>query len=244
MLEVEGIIVNETKYGETSKVLNILTKTHGLIGVMAKGANSLKSPLRSTSTKLTYGFFIIYYKKGKLSILKEVTIINHFKKIKKDIEKISISSYLLELSESTHKQNNNPNIYKLLIETLLKIEEGYNPKALMNILELKYLYYLGVAPILDECAICGKKVHIITLSSYKGGFICQNWYQNEKIVSEKVIKLIRLFYHLDISKINKLSISKEIEEEINNFLNDYYTRYTGLYLKSKDFLKNLSKISY
>ena len=59
---------------------------------------------------------------------------------------------------------------------------------------------------------------------------------------EKTIKLIRMFYYVEIDKISKLDISKQSEMEINNFLTDYYDRYTGIYLKTKDFIKNLNKI--
>ena len=113
----------------------------------------------------------------------------------------------------------------------------------MNILELKYLDFLGVLPILDECALCGNKHGIVTLSSYKGGYICDKCYTNEKMVSEKTIKLIRMFYYVDISKITKLDISSKSKNEINIFLDDYYSRYTGLYLKSKKFIQNLQKIA-
>ena len=51
-----------------------------------------------------------------------------------------------------------------------------------------------------------------------------------------------MFYYVDISKITKLDISPEAKNEINMFLDDYYTRYTGLYLKSKSFIKNLQKL--
>ena len=71
--EVEGIVTSETNYSETSKIINVITKEHGLIGIMAKGARSLKSPFRSVTSKLTYGKFIIYYKENKLSTLKEVS---------------------------------------------------------------------------------------------------------------------------------------------------------------------------
>ena len=52
-----------------------------------------------------------------------------------------------------------------------------------------------------------------------------------------------MFYYVDISKISKTEISLNIKKEINEFIDDYYSRYTGLYLKSKEFLKNLNKIS-
>ena len=34
--EVEGIILRETPYGETSKIIQVLTKDRGMIGIMAK----------------------------------------------------------------------------------------------------------------------------------------------------------------------------------------------------------------
>ena len=39
-----------------------------------------------------------------------------------------------------------------------------------------------------------------------------------------------------------LDISDKIKYEINDFLDRYYDKYTGLYLKSKDFIKNLNKL--
>ncbi len=241
--EVEGIIVSETSYGETSKIINVITKEKGLIGIMAKGCKNIKSPLRSVTSKLTYGTFIIYYKEGKLSTLKEVSIINSFKNLKKDITGISYAAYILELSEGVIKQSKNTKIFDLLVEALTKIDEGFDPLVIMNILELKYLDFLGVMPVLDGCAMCGNKHGIVTLSSYRGGYVCDKCYTNEKMVSEKTIKLIRMFYYVDISKISKLDISRESKNEINLFLDDYYSRYTGLYLKSKKFIKSLQKIT-
>ena len=241
--EVEGIIASETNYGESSKIVNVITKEKGLIGIMAKGCKNIKSPLRSVTSKLTYGRFIIYYKEGKLSTLKEVSIINSFKNLKKNIAGISYAAYLLELSEGVLKQSKNKKIFDLLINSLEKIDEGYDPLVIMNILELKYLDFLGVMPVLDECAICGSKHAIVTLSSYRGGYVCENCYTNEKRVSDKTIKLIRMFYYVDISKISKLDISSSSKNEINIFLDDYYSRYTGLYLKSKKFIQNLQKLA-
>ena len=66
---------------------------------------------------------------------------------------------------------------------------------------------------------------------------------DKKIVSEKTIKLLRMYYYVDISKITKLEVSKQAKNEINVFLDEYYERYTGLYLKSKKFIKNLGKLT-
>lgn len=239
--EIEGIIIKEKDYGDTSKILDVFTKDYGIIGVIAKGAKSMKSKLRSVSSKFTYGTFNIYYKEGKLSTLKEVDVINSFKNIKSNIECIAYSTYLLDLSEQVYKQNNDIQIYDILINSLIKINEHFDPFALLNIVELKYLKFLGIMPELGKCCICGN-TNVVTLSSDKGGYICSNCRTYENILDNKTLKLMRMFYYVDISKIDKLSISNSIKLEINNFLDSYYERYTGLYLNSKKFLNNLKNI--
>ena len=239
--KVEGIVINEKAYGETSKIINVITKEYGIIVIIAKGARTLKSEFRVSTAKLSYAYFNIIYKEGKLSTLVSADIINPFKSIIKDINKISYAVYILELSEQVVKQTNQ-NIFDLMLSGLIKINEGYDPLIIMNIIELKYLDYLGVMPVLDRCSVCGSTNNIVTLSSDKGGYVCKNCYSTEKIISEKTIKLIRLFYYVDISKISKLEIGDVSKKEINDFLDMYYDRYTGLYLRSKTFLKNLEKV--
>lgn len=237
--EVTGFIFSEIPYGETSKIINVLTKEHGLIGIMCKGAKQLKSKNRATTLRFTYAKFNIYYKKDKLSTFSSADIINPLKNIKSDIILISYLSYLTELTTQVIKQSSNSIIYNDFINTILKIEEGLDPLILTNILELKFLDFLGVGINLDSCIECGNKTNIVTISADKGGFLCTNCLTNEKIVNKKVIKLLRLYYYVNISSIKKLDIDQDIKQEINTFLDNYYDRYTGLYLNSKDFLKTI-----
>lgn len=238
--KVEGIIVNEIPYKETSKILTVFTKD-GMIGIVSRGCKKIKSPLRAVSNKLTYGVFHINYRQN-LSTLIEVDIINTLNQIRKDITKISYVSFLTNLTIQVYKHESNKDIYDLYINSILKINEGYDPLVICNILELKLLDYLGIKPIIDRCSVCGNTNDIVTISSYKGGYLCNHCHGNEKIYNTKTIKLIRMFYYVDISKINKTDISLNIKNEINEFIDDYYNRYTGLFLKSKDFLKNINKI--
>lgn len=242
LTEVTGIVIQESNYQESSKLVTLITKEYGILRVLAKGAKKLKSDLRNATTKLTYGTFYLYYKEDKLSTLASADIISRFYKITTDIEKISYATYILELAEQVMKQNQDEVIFDLLIQTLTKIEEGLNPFLLTNILELKYLEFLGVMPIIDGCSVCGRTTSIATLSSSRGGYVCNQCLKNDPLVSEKAIKLLRMLYYVDISKINKLDVNSQVQKEINTFLEEYYDRYTGLYLKSKSFLKNLNKI--
>lgn len=240
--KIEGIVVSEKDYRETSKIITVLTKEEGVLSLLAKGAKGLKSDLRSNTSKLTHGTFTVYYKENGLSTLTSVDLIHNFKNIRKDIEKISYASFLLDLAEQTSKNSMDEQIFDELVESLIKIDEGYDPLVITNILELKYLDFLGVMPALDACSICGSKTNITTVSASSGGLVCKGCITNEIMVSEKTIKLLRMYYYVDIKKISKLEVSEEAKKEINAFLDSYYDKYTGLFLKTKSFLKRLNKI--
>ena len=240
--KIEGIILSEVDYKESSKIINVLTKEYGIIGFIAKGTKKVNSPLTAVTSKLTYGYFHVKYKENGLSTLMEVDVIDRFKNIKKDISMMSYSLYLLELSDRVYKHSENNTIYDELIASLKKINEGYDYQVITNIFELKMLDYLGIKPVVDECVNCGSKHDIVTISSYKGGYLCKNCARGEVIVNIKTIKLLRMFYYVDINKISKLEVSDSIKKELSRFIYDYYDRYSGLYLKSREFLSNLEKI--
>lgn len=237
--KVIGIVLSDTNYSESSKILNVLTKEHGKIGIISKGCRNLKSSLRSVSSKLTYGYFNIYYKQEGLSVLISVDVINDFSNIKQDLFKIGYATFLSDLTNQVLKETSSNEIFDLFINGLIKINDDFDPMIITNIIELKYLNYLGVMPILDCCSVCGSNKKIVTVSSFSGGYLCVNCYKNEYIVDEKTVKLLRMFSYVDISKIKELNILPKNKNEINKFLENYYDRYTGIYLKSKDFLTQL-----
>ena len=51
-----------------------------------------------------------------------------------------------------------------------------------------------------------------------------------------------MFFYVDIAKISKLDVSLEVKKELSQFINDYYDRYSGIYLNSKKFLKELENL--
>lgn len=239
---VEGIVLSEVNYSESSKILNVLTREFGLIGIMSKGCRNVKSKLRGVSRKLIYGTFNIYYKESGVSTLISVDLINSFSKTMMDLTKISYSSFILDLVLQVVRQNNDSKIFELLRDSLIKIEDGINSLVITNILELKLLEYLGVKPNLDSCSLCGSTKNIVSLSGTDHGFVCGSCYTNQRITNIDTIKMIRLYDLVDISTINKLDIDKNIMNEINTFIDEYYEKYTGLYIKSKDFIKQVNRL--
>lgn len=241
-MDVKGLVLNETNYSDSSKILNVLTSEYGLIGIISKGCRNLKSKLRGSSRKLVYGTFHFYYKENGLSTLISIDVISDYPKTIMNLKNVVYASYLLDLTRQVVKQSKDEAILALLISALDKIENGLSPAVVTNILELKYLDFLGVSPVVTGCAVCGKTTNIVSLSPTAGGFICKDCYQNEGYYSDKAIKLLQMYYYVDLEKITKIDVNPKVNMEINKFLEDYYDRYTGIYLNSKKMLKNVIEL--
>lgn len=233
LVKTKGIVLKETPYSETSKVLNVLTSDYGLIGILSKGCKNMKSKLRGISNKMVYAEFTIKYKETGLSTLTEGNYINSFKNIFNDIKKANYSFYLMDLVYQIVSENNNKNLFPLLEQGLIKINDGLSPELVSNIIELKLLKYLGVNLNLSNCVLCNSP-DIFNLDIDNGGVICKNCYHEGYVFNNKTIKLLSLMEQLDLSKITNLEITDEsIFMEVNDFLHEYYSAYTGLYLHDK-----------
>lgn len=250
IMTVEGMVISESLYGESSKILKIFTRDLGIISVLSKGCRKPKSNFRISSSPLVHANFDINYKEGKISSLIGVSVINYFKNIILDYTDISKKTYSFftislinqVLNQKGIEKSEIESIYDLLVSTINKINGGVNPSILLDIVRLKLLDFLGVKPSLDSCSNCGSTSSIITFSSEKFGYVCSNCYQNELLVNKESIKMIRMLYYCDIARIKKLELTVEEENDIHNFLNQYYEEHTGIYLKIDDKIKMMTKV--
>ena len=141
-VKLKGIVLSETSYSETSKILNVLTDEYGLIGIISKGCKNLKNKLRGVSNKMCYGEYTINYKEKGLSTLIEGSTINSFKNIYVDMKKAIYAFYLMDLTSQVLKENNNKEIFNLLVPALIKINDGLSPELISNIVEIDLLDYV------------------------------------------------------------------------------------------------------
>ena len=69
-----------------------------------------------------------------------------------------------------------------------------------------------------------------------GGFVCKDCYTNEIKVSSNYKRIINRFQNVNIQEIKDIRLSKEDERIINTFLDEYYEKYSAIYMNSKKFL--------
>src|SRR5690625_2064647 len=115
--QLEGIILKTQDYGETHKILTILTKEFGKLTAISRGANKPKSRLSAISQVFIQADLLIYVSKG-LSTVQQGQIIQSYRYIREDIEKTAYAAYVVELTDKVMEQRDpDPFIYDQLFRT-------------------------------------------------------------------------------------------------------------------------------
>ena len=241
----EGIVIRRTDYGETHKIITIYTREFGKIGAIARGASKPNSRLASVTQLFCYGYFLVSSSTG-LGSLQQGEMIDSMRFIREDLYATAYASYIIELLDrSIEDKKPNPYLFELLYQTLHYINEEYDPEVLKFIFEMKMLPVNGIHPILNQCAVCGETEGEFAFSLRQAGFICHRCLEKDRYhlkISPATVKLLRIFYYIDLSRLGKISVKPETKKELQKVIDAYYDEYSGLHLKSKKFLKQLDSM--
>lgn len=241
----EGIVIRTNDYGETNKVVTIFTRESGKIGVMARGAKKPNSRLAAVTQLFTYGNYLVQTGSG-LGNLQQGEILSFMGTIREDLILTAYASFIVELTDKgTDDKKRNPFLFELLLQTLHLMDEGLDPEILSFIYEMKMLNVLGLYPNLNQCTVCGSTEGVFSFSIREGGLLCHRCLQHDPYhykMSQGAIKLLRLFYFLDLSRIGKVSVKEETKKELRTVIDAYYDEYSGLNLKTKKFLKQIDQL--
>ncbi len=170
----DGIITRVYDVGASDKMLNIITRDRGRIGVMVKGGRSPSSKLRSVSQLFTYANFEIS-QKGSMYWLRSGSVINPFYDLSIDIERVSLASYLCDLAnELTDEGGEDDSVMRLLLNSLYLIGRGEKDLRLIKaVFELRSAAISGYCPELSYCAYCKEPFSDMTYLDVMGGkLIC------------------------------------------------------------------------
>lgn len=160
LVKTEAIILRAAKMGETSKLLTVYSLRDGVLKLVAKGARSSKSRMAGTLESL-HVVEIVYYEKANrdLQLLSQAAIVFAPKNLLREPERLVMAMVCAELVARLETvKAGNPPVYGLLRAALEAFNDGAcEPRLLLLAFALQLLRYLGFAPSIDHCSVCGKK---------------------------------------------------------------------------------------
>jgi len=241
----EAVVIRTIDYGETNKIVTFFTREWGKVAAMARGAKKPSSRLSAVTQPFTYGHYLIRRSRG-VGVLHQGEIIDSMRTIREDIFTAAYASYIVELTDKiTEEQKRNPYLFELLLQTLQYMNEGRDLEILTCIYEVKMLSVMGIPPTLDRCAICSRTEGNFSFSVKEAGFLCHRCESADPHripLSAAAVRLLRLFYYIDISRLGTISVKEKTKRELRTAISSYYDEYSGLSLKTKRFLSQIDEL--
>lgn len=151
-----GLVLRETPYMESSRILTVLTPSEGKITVSAKGAKRRGSKIAAATQLLAFSEMTLYNSHGRWT-LTDARSIELFVGLRSDLEKLALGSYFAEVLETVSDEDSiNPAILSLGLNSLFALSDTQRPQEIVkSVFELRMMCLAGFEPLLDGCSECG-----------------------------------------------------------------------------------------
>lgn len=143
-----GIILRTRPLTETSLIIQWLTREHGRIATVAKGARRPKSPfLGKLDLFYEADFSFARSRRSELHTLREVSLKHTHAKLREDLPRLYAAAYgAILLEQGTERETPLPEHSALFSEVLAYLEGHVPSAAFLFALELKFLAISGLTP--------------------------------------------------------------------------------------------------
>lgn len=244
IVNLEGIVIRHTNYGEGSLILTVYTKEEGKVGIMARGAKKTRSRFTAVTQLFTNGLFVGYKGNGLVNLnYAEIVQSNH--EIREDLFLTSYGVYFMELLDKVTLENErNPYLYHLLSSSLEQLKSGKDYEVIARLFEMKILSAAGYKPELSVCAQCGGTEGAIQFSIRHGGFICENCHETDPEameISPGTVKLLRLFQQMQMDQLGNINVKDSTKQQLSLIMRRFIEEYLGSTPKSRLFIDQLYK---
>lgn len=172
-----ALIIGTLRYGETSRIVRLATRDHGVVSAIAKGALRPKSRFGAALQLMSEGqAHLIPSRTSDLHTLAAFDLAVLHGGLAADMERFAAASALAELATRFVPPAPNPAVYHQLLESVSLLELA--PSDATVVVGLRALWRLitelGVAPVMRHCARDGAVLPEgdVAFSFRDGGFLC------------------------------------------------------------------------
>lgn len=221
----QALILDKRNFREADRFFTVFSKEFGKIEPLARGERKIKSKLRG-GLELYYLSDIEFIQGRYWKTLVDASLINNFNKVRSDLRKLEIASWLASVSTSLIQgQEKDLDLWGLLLKSFQRLNtESYN-FLVYQYFFWRFVSHLGYRPQLYNCAACNKKLKSDQLyfSASQGGLVCRYCKQglNQKTDTETV-KIIRSILEKDWQQVTKLKVNNH-QQSLSQLSSFYYS---------------------
>ena len=176
LIATPAIVLKVTPFSETSKIVRLLSRDHGLVSVLARGARRAKSRSGAGLDLFAVGTATVRIKvQTDLHTLTGFELTRAHSHIADDVARFGAASALAELALKCAPAEPHPESFAALedgLDALDRASAGEEDAAALAAC-WRLVVALGFEPVLDRCAVCGAPVQgALAFSAVQGGALC------------------------------------------------------------------------
>jgi DNA repair protein RecO (recombination protein O) len=175
-VKVEGIVLRVLDYGESDRIVTLLTRERGKVGAFARGARASRRRFAGLLEPFTLLAAELTDRRGDLLGLESASALRAHGGIRTDLARIAVAGYAVELAGALIRDAEpHPALFDLLAGYLAALDSAPAHPAALRAYELGALAATGFMPRLDACASCGSALpegRPARLDPAHGGLLC------------------------------------------------------------------------
>ena len=242
-----AVVLRHSDWGEADRLLTLYTREQGMVRALAKGARKVTS--RKAGHLQPFTHITVQLAKGRdLLIITQVETVNAVLPLHDNLMKTGYAAYAIELllRFSYEDEGANPSIFRLLVETLERLEKEDDAWLPLRYYEMRFLDAVGFRPQLFECVDSGREIRAEDqfFSSLAGGVVCPRCGEglpNLGKISLETLKYLRHFQRSSYKDASRARPGLEIQKEAETLMQGYFTYLLERELNTPGFLKKVKQ---
>ncbi len=249
IVSVEGIITREIKYGDSSRILTLLTRQLGKISVLAGGVRSNKSGLLAATQLFSHVEFQLFHGREKsLYKINSGTLLTSFSPIRDSLTKLAYASYFCEVGNDVIQENapDEEQINLLLNALYLLAADKLPEEQIKGVYEFRTLALQGLLPELTACSLCEEHPPVL-FHPLSGECRCKNcapaavdssWISG----GEAVLSAVDYIHRAESKKVFSFSLNGDSLTYLSRLGEYCLELYLEKHFKTLDYLKNVQSL--
>ncbi len=196
-----AFVLRTRPYGESDRIVTLITEQHGKVTGIAKGAKNSRRRFGGTLEPFVR-IRVVFRQRttSELAFLLRCELLGVWRAFTRDLDRFAAGSYVLELTDRmVFGREPGGEVYRLVYEALALLDGGVPPEPLLRAFELHLLAATGYAPALDRCRGCGgvaENERPFYLALERGGLVCRGCVRANEPVRPVTAATARALAHL------------------------------------------------
>jgi DNA repair protein RecO (recombination protein O) len=240
-----AVVVRTVDYGEADRIVTLLTRAHGKLQAIARGARKSHKRFGAALSLFGVGEATLSERPGaELATLESFDGARGFPHLLLDMAKVAHGGYACELvRELLPPRQPEPELFDLLVSFLALLDEQPARAETLRVLELRVLEAVGLRPEVERCVGCGSETLDEAgqvFDARRGGVVCASCHGAGHPLDGDTRQALKQAQALGLAEAGALALPPVVNAACRDALGQMISGHLGRPLKSLDFIAKLN----